>query len=101
MSETSRVPAELVATFDTRVRAELARMLRESTDAAHALGGAPEVRDERTWHVGRAQGLLDAMRALAPVFGEETPVGSALSAGPPLEWPPVAPATVAQHRRAS
>jgi hypothetical protein len=65
--------AKFVAATDARIRDTLTPMLRESSQTAHELGGAPEVREERSWHIGRAQGLLDALHALAPVFGGETP----------------------------
>lgn len=63
--------ARFVAAMDVRIRETLEPLLRESTDAAHNLGGAPEVHDEKVWHIGRAQGLLDALHALAPMFGGE------------------------------
>lgn len=84
--------AKFIAATDARIRDTLAPLLRESSQAAHSLGGAPEVRDERTWHIGRAQGLLDALRALAPVFGGELPgpvvtPDSALPDAAEPEWP--------------
>jgi hypothetical protein len=66
------LPAEVVAAMDARIRAVLTPLLRESSQAARGLGGAPGVHEERTWHIGRAQGLLDALQALAPVFGGDT-----------------------------
>lgn len=68
----------LTAELATHIRDVLDPMIEHYSDLAHSIGGDPADQTEKAHHVGRAQGLIDAVEALT---AESLPVAAPPEAG--------------------